>query len=126
MGMDLTLCPHRHLGPWDHHLAYDRLALDRDYDLFAQISLEVMGSEGKGIKQVCKPQKLPPRMKFQWYDDEGLEETREDAHGEPLTYVEAGELAKVVPSKDTGSWNAAVFAMMKALPKDTPVVLWWH
>lgn len=128
MGMDLTLSPFR-MGAqsWNGmHLARQCLSLDRDYEIMAQIDKEQMGGYGKGAKAVCKPQRLPPGLKFWWYADEGLKERRDDPYGSLLTYVEAGELAKVAMPPDASHWNKAVFAMMKALPADTPVVLWWH
>lgn len=124
MGMALTLLPYRNPGPWVEHLAYDRLALHQDYMLFAQIDQGVMG-KGRGVRQVCRPQRLPIKMRLMWYGDGGIEDASEDPYGAPLTYVAAGELA-TVDCGYTDPWNRAVFEMMKALPKDTPVVLWWH
>lgn len=125
MGMDLTLCPEKYGARLWHgsHLAYTRIDLGRNYELFGQIDSK-MGRD-ETIKQVCTPQRLPPNVEFMWYGDEGIKATRTDPYGDLLTYVEAGELAKVdVPKGDP--WNQAVFAMMKALPENTPVVLWWH
>jgi hypothetical protein len=46
-----------------------------------------------------------------------------------LTWVPAGELAALAPppaAAGGGGWNAAVFALLAALPADTPVVLFWY
>lgn len=66
------------------------------------------------------------RQAGQFLDEEGGWVTeKEDAYGNPLTYVTAKELSGVDLEGQT-AWNKAVFAMVKALPKDSPVVLWWH
>lgn len=126
MGMDLTLCPFKH-GPrqWTgSHLSYTRLDFERDYDLFAQVSNEVMGKQSKA-KQVCKPFPIPPNVEFMWYGDEGLKARRDDPYGEQLTYVEAGQLAKI-NVENSCQWNKGIIAMMKELNPATPVILWWH
>lgn len=124
MGIDLTLCPFRHHpGPWTWHLAYDRMSLHRDYQIFGQIDKN-MGRAEK-IKVVCDPQRLPPGVRFTWYGDEGIKDETENPYGDTLTYVEAFELAKVKVD-NTSDYNKAVFTMIRALEPRTPIVLWWH
>ena len=125
MGMDLTLCPYQY-GPdrWDWHLSYTRIGLQRNYELFEQISEAVMGKNKKN-PAVCTPKPLPTSVKFQWYEDEGLKDRRTDQYGSTLTYVEAHELAKVNTEKSS-PWNQAIFEMLRKLDPRTPVVLWWH
>jgi hypothetical protein len=124
MGLDLTLIPcaystEKKFSEWI--LATTRLDLFRNYDIFGQID-----SRGRGDGPVvCNAKPLPPNVRFDWYEDDGIKERKEDQYGDKLTYVLAGELVKV-KTKDTCQWNKAVFAMMKALPADTPVILWWH
>ena len=125
MGMDLTLCPFQFRPEnWDWHLATTRLDLQRNYELFEQISEEVMGKNKKN-KAVCKPRVLPPGVRFSWYEDGGLKDRVEDNYGGKLTYLEAHELAKV-KTENSSPWNQAVFAMIRALDPRTPIVLWWH
>jgi hypothetical protein len=127
MGIDLTLCPDaydtdtREKLSW--FLAHTRIDLDRSYHIFGQINKTY--GRGDEVPLVCEPKPLPEGMKFQWYEDEGLKTRTTDPYGDALTYVTAGELAKVQLGA-TGKWNKAVFKMIKALPKDTLVVLWWH
>lgn len=124
MGMDLTLCPYSHdPSTWGWHLAVDRLNLDRNSALFEQIGEYVTGNGKK--KPVCIPKPLPPNVRFTWYEDDGMKDRQDDQYGSPLTYVLAHELSKVNTEK-TSSWNKAVFAMIRALEPQTPIILWWH
>jgi hypothetical protein len=121
MGLDLSVVPvNYHQMDW--WLGNNRLGFNRDYFLFEQID-----SKGRTdldpLPKICNPKPLPPNVQFDWYDDEGLETITTDPYGTPLTYVTAGELAEVKSEHD---WNAAIIAMMKALPPQTPVVLYWH
>lgn len=107
-------------------LAINTLSLDRDYGLFAQIDKDWMGSHGKGIEGVCSPKLMPPGIDFQMLDEEkGWATETENMYGELLKYVTAKELCRV-DLKEQTQWNKAVFAMVKALPPESPVVLWWH
>ena len=140
MGVDLTLCPyewlpHHYLAPeWlDHavamacenveaktpcsesatHLAYTRIRLERDRSLMAEI-------------QRLPSYPLPPNVRFMWYGDEGVSEIDKDAYGLPLRWVYARDLATVGQKRKLSPWNAAVLAMIRELPGETPVVLYWH
>lgn len=55
-------------------------------------------------------------------------ETKEDPYGSPLMYVKAGDLAALKDHEGvTGKYvNAAAWAYICALPKDWPIVLYWH
>ena len=121
MGLDLTLCPDRHSDGLGWFLAHTRIDLDRHYDVFGQISETGRSS----FVPVCKPQPLPRDARFDWYGDDGIERKTVDPYGTKLTDVSAGELARVDVS-DSTPWNKAVFEMMKALPDDIRVVLYWH
>jgi len=46
--------------------------------------------------------------------------------GVPLSYVLAGDLAAVKLPKDTAYWTRAAWVYLRALPKDTVVVLGWN
>lgn len=124
MGLDLTLCPFDFNGQaykgHDWHLSFTRIRLHREYELFGKISPR---GGGDGEAAVCDPKKLPEDVKFNWYSDEGIIETSEDSYGDDLTYVTAGELAEIMP---TGTWNTAAFSMIRELPPETPIVLFWH
>lgn len=123
MGLDLTLCIIREYATswW---LGYNRLSLDRDYDVFEQI--QKCHSETE-VVPVCNPVPLPANVKFDWYGDEGCKEEKEDPYGYPLTYVFAKELKKVSVMKvNSGSWNRTVWSMIMSLPDQTRIVLWWN
>lgn len=105
-------------------MADNKLNFERDYALFAKIDNAWMSE--RGVKQLCSPKPLPPGLEFMVLDEEkGWARETQTLYGEPLTYVTASELAKL-PDKNISRWNKAVLAMMKALPAETPVVLWWH
>jgi hypothetical protein len=126
MGLDLTLVP-KQWGKFNPHardwfLAHTRIDLDRDYYIFDQIE----NHRDTGVRQVCDPKSMPGNVDFDWYYDDGHRKTLEDPYGSPLKFVLARELTKVNLSAGASAWNKAVFAMIRALPPETPVVLWWH
>jgi len=103
----------------------DQLDLDQDYRLFGHIDNEHM--QEKGVKQVCRPKPIPPGFKVMVLgEEEGWKQEKETPYGDKLTYVLAEELAKIKPEIWDTPWNKAVLAMIKALPEDFPIILWWH
>jgi hypothetical protein len=103
----------------------DELSLDQNYRLFGHIDNEHMAE--KGVKQVCKPKPIPPAFKVMVLDEEsGWKEEAETPYGDRLTYVVARELAKIKSEIWDTPWNRAILAMIKALPEDFPIILWWH
>lgn len=124
MGLDLALYPDQwERARFDSILATVRLPLERDYDLFGRIS-HINRTEEQPI---CKPRPLAdiaPKGLHN-FEDEGLVYRLDDPYGDPLTYLSARELA-AVPCEDSSTWNKAVFAMIRALPPGTTIVLWWH
>lgn len=48
-----------------------------------------------------------------------------DGYGAPLRMVCAGDLAELPLGDEPGLWGPAVWAFLKALPPETPVVLYW-
>lgn len=52
--------------------------------------------------------------------------TREDDYHEPLHWVRAGDLAGVIPAKDSHPRRTVCFDFFKALHPDEPVILYWH
>jgi hypothetical protein len=132
MGLDLTLSPAK-FGPYSAglnswHNGGNSLSLSCSYAIFGQIAKT---GWTRGVNPVCDPKPLPfdtvPGFSFSLPAGKGeLTDTTVDAYGTPLTYVTAGELARVKLPKDSTPWNVAIFAMMAALPPETPVVLYWH
>lgn len=123
MSVDLTLCPIPYASQkwW---LAYDRVELKCDYDLYSLIA-----AFGRGCHEpVMQPQPIPPDKYVDWYGDQGIQRVDKDAYGTPLTYVPAGEFRNITAAhlSEASKWNRAVISMLQLLPKDTPVVLWWH
>ena len=97
------------------------IELHQDYRILGQI-----GDVGDGTSDVVvKAQPLPPQFWFEYLGEEAIERTREDRNGAPLTFVYAEELRKVKLPEDSSPWNKAVFAFIKALPRDTPIILMW-
>jgi len=121
MGLDLILVPIRYdrINWW---LATNRLDTDRDYNLYEQIAEH---GRTTPIKRLPAPRPLPEKTHFEWYEDEGLKIRKDDPYGSPLTMLTAGELAQADTSQSS-AWNKAVWEMIRNLPPDTPIVLWWH
>jgi len=113
MGTDLTLVVNKFGYNDNMPLAYERIRIDRDYDLF------------DSIKQAGA---LPLRENrdLLWYGDDGIEQRTEDPWGAPLTSIRAGILADVMSRHDLSPKNSAVTVYMRALPSDTEIFLWWH
>jgi hypothetical protein len=128
MSMDLRLIPVSNSGQYfglGHIYVTDQLSLSRDYKLFAHIDNEHMGE--KGVKQVCKPKPLPPGFEVMMLDEEeGWKKESSDPYGSKLTYVTAEELLKIKPEVWWSPWDKGVRAMIGALPKEFPFILWWH
>ena len=148
MGLDLTLAPIRWVGldgnmphvEWlveikegkfgsgSWWLAYTRLDLNRNYELFARFG---SGREEYQCKEI-KTFPIPDKVKFQWYEDEGIKTRTKDHYGTPLTYTLASEIKRVLPKrgkfyqKKLYAWNKAVIAYIHELPDNAPIVLWWH
>ena len=110
MGLDLTLVPERHPG-LDWFLAYTRLSLNcMSWDL----------------GDVISKQSYPLRKAIDWYGDEGIEKRTEDCYGEELTFILQDKLSEILESVPTSDpWDIAVRAFVKALAKETRIVLWW-
>ena len=111
MGLSLTLLPERHSNAhW--FLAYSRLPLmDMSWDF------------GRVISNASSPL----RQKIDIYGDDGIESVMDDCYGDPLTYIHADTMAKLLEEMPSEiPWDIAVLAFVKALPKDTRIVLWWH
>lgn len=117
MGIDLTLAPIKNAhGSW--WLAYDRLRLDRYYDLYREFGMD--GYTSISVYDVIVNQ-------FDWYDDEGIVSDKLDPYGEKLKYFFSDEISKIdVNQLELSTWNKAVIEFIKSLPKQTPVVLYWH
>jgi hypothetical protein len=126
MGLDLILV-HNHGRGFQTDSLYvnDRLGLDQDYKLFAQIDNKVMGD--KDAKQLCQPHPVPPGFKVMVLDEEsGWKQETTTVYGEALTYILAKEIAAIKPVRPLSDWNARIMAMVKLLPLDFPIILWWH
>jgi hypothetical protein len=113
MAMSLNMCP-----------LDQREAPHRERPLTNRIRLDVPEKAWKAVRALG-PERLAHRMGI-WDDDDGLEWTLVDAYDEPLTWLRAGLLVRAADAfpKDDW-WAAAAFAMLRALPEDVPVVLYW-
>lgn len=123
MGVDLAIFPKwLDKDQWKWTLCYERLACDRDYDFFAQIQ-GFTRSDVRKPKGQIPTHPLPTDAKVQVYGDEGLKDEAKDPYGSPLTYVLAGDFAKL---KANTPHNRAIVAFAAALEPDWPIILWWH
>jgi hypothetical protein len=120
MSQNLTLMPLRHrseLVSTDVFIR-DRLETEQDYELYAQI-IEIDGS-----KPSIKTSDIPPQMRINVVR---LESVRHDAYGKVLTFAYAEELSKLkMLDGNIFPRNVAIKAYIDALPKDTPIILYWH
>ena len=111
MGVDLTIV----VAKWEREgmplLAYSRMTTDRDYTLHDAVNSLAL-------------RKLPSTM--QWYGDEGIKDTAEDAYGGELMYTFADNLSTCFLDQCRSEWNQAIGAMLAKLPKETKIVLYWH
>ena len=113
MGVDLTLCPEPHYtGGSGSFLAYDRIALARDRDLWDRLA------------ETLPTETLPVGVTVEWYGDEGIEPLTEDPYGTRLTWARAASFAAIDPGETRH--NRAVWAFLAALAPDRRVVLYWH
>jgi hypothetical protein len=109
MGLNLTLSFERNkTGP--PVLCSERHRLDlQDYDLFDRIKEDAVPLVGGVL----------------WYDDDGIEETKEDCYGDSLTFILAHTLVRRIGDIKLGIWDSAVLAFLKSIPAETRVILWW-
>lgn len=123
MGLDLTIAPiHGHR--FDLWVADTRLHFTAHRDLFDQI-----------IDNAPR-EPIPAGVRLLWHNvasggkDRGEVFTKEDGYGEPLEMTTAqGFIRALTPNmlREPGSpLNRAILALLRDLPDDTPVVLYWH
>ena len=120
MGLDLVVSPIQYTSN-NWWLCYNRLSFNRSYQLFSQIVN--VGREWTD-EPILNPLPVPKWIEINWYWDEGIETITENPYGEPLTYLTAGEFCELDTS-DLGNWNSAVVEFLCALPRETPVLLYW-
>ena len=110
MGLNLTLCIGRTELKDIPLLGYDRIVITRDYDLYDNIKLIDSIELQEGL----------------WsYEDEGIEFTENDAYGDKLKYVTAGELYKCLNEYECEGWNKGVESLLSQLPTNMKIVLYW-
>lgn len=127
MGTDLDLLPvparHQHeFAKGGSVTGYDRLSLERDHEVFGQIT-----GCPRGENSVTIPvHPLPPGVDVWTYHDEGIEKSREDRYGVELTFAYAKDLKKLHMPDTKPSMDLAIKAFIDALPDETPIILYWH
>ncbi len=128
MGLDLRLYPLKDAKSLvGNVLAWNRLQFERDYRIFAQIA-DVDGKSKvpeEELAVVVRTQSLPPSVQVGLYEDEGLIDTTQDAYGKEMTYALAGDLRKIRLLEPVFPTNGAIMAYVRALPKNTPIILDW-
>lgn len=130
MGLDLKFLPLRGKEEITKQMIIVGTVLDvpGDYAIFGQIANSVYTASG--IEVVVRPIILPPKTKVWIPEHEQRLKTRKDAYDNDLTYAFAEQLKGI---RQTGNitpgitpMGKAALAYIKALPKDTPVILYWH
>jgi hypothetical protein len=99
----------------DWFWAYNRLALDRDPEMF-QLILDAPSSE------------IPAGLVVVWYCNDRPSPVTTHTYGGPLRLILAGDLAAAMRSRsgDLSPWNNAVLGMVGAMPSDMRIVLFWN
>lgn len=78
-----------------------------------------------GLFERMKLEAIPLPNGADWYCDQGLEHYKEDPYGDPLTWLTAHTLVRLLSAVPLHGWDMATLAFLKALPPSTRVVLWW-
>lgn len=107
---------------------YERIEFDQDYRIFGQLHdlSEYRDSDPKiPQKPNIKAKPIPLDLWINYYEDEGLNKTREDKWGDELTFVFAEQL-KHLNVRGASAKNKAIKAFIKLLPNDIPFILYWH
>jgi len=130
MGLDLKFLPLRDREQLMARMiiADTVLSVPGDYAIFGQIANSLYTKSG--LEVVVRPIILPPKTKVWIPEHEQRLKTRKDAYDHDLTYAFAEQLKGIRQTKNitpniTPRGKAAL-AYIKALPKDTPVILYWH
>lgn len=74
---------------------------------------------------------LPESKIFEIFDESGLEKKKKDFWGDKLTYTLPKEFDEIFSNyfnekNYTFVWNKAVLNMLRCLPEETPLVLYWY
>jgi hypothetical protein len=68
---------------------------------------------------------LPAGLKVGHYEDEGLKWEEVDRYGRRLTFTTPCDLRRLSLPDDLAPWNRAVLAILRALPSDARIILYW-
>lgn len=117
MGLDLTLIPDTRTyngrtlpTPARPLLAYTRLKVEgRYYGLFTEL----------------REAAIPYRESIRSYEDGGIQTMAEDPDGARLTYIIAGELAKIMGQHDLNDEDSALRVYLTVMNPYTKIILWW-
>lgn len=111
MAVNLTLIPERWPlgGP---PLCSQKMLLDLvDRDLWTKIRAEAIP--------------LPEGV-MHYEDDRGLRRRFDDPYGDPLMWMPAHSVARLLsPAVRESQWDRATLGYLRAIPPATRVVLWW-
>lgn len=108
--VNLTIAFDRHEFRNSPILCHDRMRLDIE-------RTEVF----EKIQAAANP--LPDGVR--WYEDGGLKDRMTDPYDDPITFVPAGTLARILSEFDLSDLDAAALAYLKALQPHIRIVLWW-
>jgi hypothetical protein len=108
-----------------------RLIMRYDIEIFAQI-IQLAPQERAGIPELPERPTLtvhpiPSQLTVMVpSEDRGFVARGNDDRGNALTFFYAGDMAQLkIPVRVT-QWNNAVMAYVRALPRKTPIILWWR
>jgi hypothetical protein len=103
-----------------------RIRFELDYRIFGQLR-EDLNENTEGLP-VLPAQLLPRGTALLVHEDDNEAKSckmKKDSFGDPLTFINVGDLKNLVIPTDATKKNKAIFALIKKLPKDMPVVLYW-
>lgn len=82
-------------------------------------------SQIEGPKSHIKPYLIPSTCSVIFPLHYARSAIRHDGNGALLTYLHAGQFDHVLLQSGISQHNRAIFTYLSALPKETPVILYW-
>jgi hypothetical protein len=116
MGIDLKVIASQFREARGEFLATASLRLERDMELFGQLSPD---AEPRLVSAI------PAGLKVGHYEEAGLVWVEVDRYGSPLTFTTPAALVRLRLPEGVSAWNRAILAFLLSLPHDARVVLYW-
>lgn len=98
-----------------------------DYECIMRIqSDDELLNQMQGPKSHITPYLIPSAFSVTFPVNYAMSAIRHDAKGALLTYLHAGQFDHVLLQSGITQHNRAIFTYLSLLPKETPVILYWH